>query len=219
MKVNFRLKKLVLAIGLACPFALAQAVDLPPALQSELQNVPGLTVQTDGSIQAGNTTFIPILPPGYDPNTAGVGLGDFQQQADGSYVANNMQFAPVTPPQPGALPQLPENFVPLEGNSLPADFKPPAGFVPNDKLPLPEGVTVPPKNPADLVKDMESAGVLPAGEVTFNPDGSVTLASSDKPLFLLLPLLTNKDSIIPQLVQRGLREQPMVLLRFQMVPN
>ncbi len=172
-KLRFKLSPISLALIAIFGSGAVGATELPAKLKADLAAMPGITVQPDGGVKVGSTIYIPLLPANYNAATTNVGLSDLKPQADGSFVSGNIQFAPITT-TPGSLPQLPLNFTPLSGNTLPSNFKPPAGFVPSANTPLPTGVTVPLKTPADLVKDLETAGSLPKGSVTFNLDGSVT---------------------------------------------
>ena len=152
-----------------------KTTQLPSTLLADLAAaLPGVTVGEDGQLKVGTTTLIPLLPPGYDSTKLNAKLSDFKLQADGSYVGTgNLQFVPVQS-TPGSLPQLPDNFKPVESNATFAtNFKPPAGFVPPTSVALPTGVTVPTKPPVALIEDMVNAGLIPKGLITFNTDGTV----------------------------------------------
>jgi hypothetical protein len=149
-----------------------QALDLPPAIKQVVISA-GLTVNSDGSISAGNTLYVPLLPKNYDPQAAVTGTPT--AQTDGSVLWGGLQFAPVVD-TPGEMPHLPDNLqVVNSGATLPPDFKPPAGFVPSTGVPLPSGVTVPPLSVQAMVQKLEQAGTLPSGLITFNSDGSVAV--------------------------------------------
>ncbi|MEN9373500.1 MAG: hypothetical protein RIR79_1052, partial [Pseudomonadota bacterium] len=145
------------------------ATELPPVVQTIAEQA-GITVGTDGGLQLGSQQFVFLPPPNYKPATPPTGAP--AMQADGSLVWGNLQFVPVVK-KPGQYPQFPSNLQVLPGNSLPPDFKPPAGMVVPPALPIPTGVTVPPLTNQVLVQGMVDAGLLPANLVEFNSDGSM----------------------------------------------
>lgn len=187
--MTFQVKALTAALSLLFASGAVHAGDLPTNLKNDLSAVPGISIGSDGSILAGNLQLVPLLPPGFDPSKQSTKLSDFKQLPDGSYVGGDIQFVPIQAPAPGELPQMPAGFLPQPGKSLPSDFKPPAGFVPNNALPLPPGVTVPPKSNADLVGDLEKAGVIPKGLVKFNSDGSMAVNGGAS----FVPFVPGKD--------------------------
>ena len=189
MTCTLNLKLSITSLSLIAAFGNSSvwATELPPAFKAEIEALEGVTIGADGGIKAGNKIYIPLLPADYDAANSTMKLADLLPLPDGSVAAGNIQFAPITS-EPGSLPKLPENFTPIAGNSLPPDFAPPAGFIPSASAPLPSGVIVPAKTPADMVKDLEDAGTFPKGFVTFNPDGSITAGGNT-----MMPFAPNAD--------------------------
>ena len=191
---SFRLTAIASSVGLLFSGASAFATDLPPYVKDIAASINS-SVATDGSVVVGNTRYVPILPPGYDSTKMPSGTsGDMKLQADGSVVfPGDLQMVPIIAP-PGEMPTLPENFKPAAaGATLPPDFLPPNGFSAPQNMPLPTGVKVPPKPPAEMVADMEKAGLLPVGLVKFNADGTIQVSGTS-----FLPF-------VPPAAQQGLQ--------------
>ena len=174
MMNRIRLIAIASAVGLLFSGAAAPETSLPPYVR-DIATSLNASVESDGSVVVGGIRYIPILPPGYDPATMPPGtVNDMMAQPDGSVVfPGNLQMVPILV-TPGEMPTLPSNFQPVvAGATMAPDFLPPNGFSPHPNMPLPPGVSVPPKPPAELVADMERAGIFPSGLVKFNADGTV----------------------------------------------
>lgn len=155
---------------------LAAATDLPAYFKQSAQAM-GATVAADGSVTIGSACFIPLLAAGYDPASApaGASIADCTLSEDKvSYTCpGNLQFVPLLT-TPGQMPHFSSGFAPMRGYALASDFTPPAGFVLPAGLTLPAGTTIRPLTPADMIAQMENAGLIPKGSVVFNADGTVT---------------------------------------------
>ncbi|MDP2793679.1 MAG: hypothetical protein Q8O25_06310 [Sulfurisoma sp.] len=166
MKHAFKFTTLAASLMIAFQ---TQAESLPDSVNQMAQQA-GVVVNTDGSIEVAGTRYVTLFPANYDPATP------LQSNAvvdsNGSVTWGYLQFVPIVD-DPMEMPHFPAGFVPNPGLSLPADFVPPAGFVPLATLPIPPGVTVPPLTPQQMTSRLEAAGVLPAGMVEFQSDGSL----------------------------------------------
>ena len=192
---SFRLTAIASSVGLLFSGASAQATDLPAYVKA-IATAINSSVASDGSVVVGDKRYIPVLPPGYDVTKMPSGtLADMKLQADGSVVfPGNLQMVPIIA-TPGEMPTLPANFRPAAtGGTLAPDFLPPNGFSPPQNMPLPAGVKVPPKPPAEMVTDLENAGQFPKGLVKFNSDGSIQVSGTS-----YLPF-------VPPVAQQGVQD-------------